>query len=177
MTTKTLFSPELLPCPFCGAEPELLEGELANWVHCPTSSCMVNDMTVDEWNRRSPSPETKLEMTINGMTKYPEWRPVPPSPKVEGMPTRKEVGDAIDDERRRAGVFYDEHGWLRDRLVDARLALTKLKEAREKELREALDYGMGWAISNRFADANDWNDGVDRCLSAFLESKETKQKG
>lgn len=53
---------KLLPCPFCGSEPELGSFGRAVTVHCPNENCDVGAETAadteraafEQWNRRAP---------------------------------------------------------------------------------------------------------------------------
>ncbi|AYC99989.1 Lar family restriction alleviation protein [Neorhizobium sp. NCHU2750] len=65
----------LLPCPFCGGEPLIIQSKHANklWaLHCKNcdagpSASLGRDEAVETWNRRAPSPET---MVIGSITNY-----------------------------------------------------------------------------------------------------------
>jgi hypothetical protein len=48
-------SPELLPCPFCGAQAEITHRLHFNWARCSYSDCFMNNHEVspERWNRRS----------------------------------------------------------------------------------------------------------------------------
>jgi hypothetical protein len=52
--------PALLPCPFCGGQPEILRGHF--FVHCPNPDCATDGPTGDDerdairlWNTRKES--------------------------------------------------------------------------------------------------------------------------
>lgn len=84
---------ELLPCPFCGAEP-LVENICDQvFVSCPTvhlepivHSCGALQMGIDRWNRRAPLTRAALAaspLVQEIVAEAVQWQPIETAPKDE----------------------------------------------------------------------------------------------
>ncbi len=132
---------ELLPCPFCGSEAKLIEGEECAYVQCLQVKChrgpfvdgdnAAADEAVDEWNRRTDLSQSSvaaaLEAAANKLSR--EW-PGPAVDIVRALITpaqRTALQAAIDAAKAEAraedaGMIY--HAWCMGRDAAATAAHT-----------------------------------------------------